>query len=193
MNGCNGRLLVFVFVAAVQLAVPAWMLIGRERTLREGQVFKFRTLPVDPSDAFRGRYVWLSLEPQTVKVQETGSWRYNQKAFAVLGTDTNGFAVVKRLSTTRPVSEPAVPIRVQWPDTEKRAIHIQWTGLDRYYMDETAAPRAESEYWKHSNRTNRTCYVAVRVRGADAIVEELYIEGQPVRAWLRGHPEKADK
>ena len=55
MNKRNGILLGLVVVAAAQLAVPAWMIAGRELTLREGQVFKFRTRPVDPADAFRGR------------------------------------------------------------------------------------------------------------------------------------------
>ena len=47
----------FALVAVAQLTVPAWMIVSHERTLLTGKVFKFRTAPVDPYDAFRGRYV----------------------------------------------------------------------------------------------------------------------------------------
>ena len=186
------KLLLFSFAAVVaaQLAVPAWMIIDRERTLRYGQVFKFRTRPVDPADAFRGRYVWLGLEPQAVKVPADSHWLYNQKAFAVLGADTNGFAVVKRLERCKPLNEPAVPVRTRWFDDKKGEANLDWSVLDHYYMEEGKAPGAEAAYWRHSNLTNRTCHVTVRVLGASAVIEDLFIEGQPVHEWLRKHPAK---
>jgi len=189
MNKRNLILLGFVIVAAAQLAVPAWMIIEREWTLREGQVFKFKTRPVDPVDAFRGRYVWLSLEPDTAKVPDAMQWSYDQKAFAVLGTGTDGFAIVKSLDRVRPVNEPAVLVR-WWGHAEKGEVHINWPGLDRYYMTEGKAPAAETAYRDHSRRTNQTCHVTVRVRGTVAVIENLFVEGQPVNVWLRDHKGK---
>ena len=58
------RLLVFALVGFAQLAVPASLIWKRERTLRQGHVWKFRTAPVDPVDAFRGRYVALEFEAE---------------------------------------------------------------------------------------------------------------------------------
>ena len=190
MGKRNLILLGFAAAVAAQLAVPAWMIVERERTLRYGQVFKFRTRPVDPVDAFRGRYVWLSLEPQTVKVPGGSHWVYNQKAFAVLGTDTNGFVAVKRLERVKPPNEPAVPVRARWFNDKKGEANLDWPGLDRYYMEEGKAPGAEEAYRRHTSRTNQTCHVTVRVLGASAVIEELFIEGQPIRDWLRKHPEK---
>lgn len=179
-------LLGFGVVVAAQLAVPASMIIGRERTLREGQVFKFRTQPVDPADAFRGRYVLLRLEPGVVEVPRAEEWPYRRKAFAVLGTDTNGFAVVTRLERKQPAGEPAARVRTLWHERNDR-LHINWIGLDRYYMTEEKAPAAEAAYWSHNTRTNRACHVAVRVRGGDAVIEDLFIDDQPIRDWLREH------
>ena len=190
MRKRNLILLGFAAVVAAQLAVPAWMIIEREQTLRKGFVFKFKTRPFDPVDAFRGRYVRMRLEPEMAKVPDAGQWRYRQKAFAVLGTDTNGFAVVKRLERAAPGDEPAVPVHTSWFDEKKREVHLEWSGLDRYYMEENRAPDAEAAYARHSIRTNRTCHVTVRVRGAHAVVENLFIEDQPIRAWLREHPAK---
>lgn len=178
----------FAIVIAVQLAVPAWMIIERELTLREGQVFKFKTRPIDPADAFRGRYVWLGLEPDRVKVPDADQWHYDTPAFAVLGTNTAGFAIVQRLEHVRPAQVAAVPVRVRYPDMRQGEVTILWPGLDRYYMTEEKAPAAEAAYRGHSVRTNQTCHVTVRVRNGCAAIEELFIEGQPIGDWLKQHP-----
>jgi uncharacterized membrane-anchored protein len=185
MSNRNLMLIVFSVAVAAQLAVPAWMIAGRERTMREGKTFKFRTRPVDPVDAFRGRYVWLSLEPGSVKVQDADKWMANQKAYAVLGTDSNGFAVVNRLDRAMPAGEPAVKVRVRWPNIQQKEVRVDWPGLDRYYMTEKKAPAAERAYWQHNVRTNRTCHVTVRVSGNDAVIENLFIEEKPVSDWLK--------
>ena len=51
------RLIIFLVVALAQISVPASMIWKRQRTLREGRLWKFRTAPVDPVDAMRGRYL----------------------------------------------------------------------------------------------------------------------------------------
>ena len=190
MTKRNLILLGFVIVAVVQLAVPAWMIIEREQTLREGAVFKFKTRPVDPADAFRGRYVLLSLEPDTVAVTNVDMWRRDQKAFAVLGTGADGFATVKRLERTPPVGELALQVRAMWPDHSTSRVHINWQGLDRYYMTEAKAPEAETAYRDHNRRTNQTCAITVRVRGSVGVIENLYIADQPIQEWLKDHKGK---
>ncbi len=190
MNKRNLLLLGFAVVVAAQLAVPAWLIIEREWTLREGQVFKFKTRPVDPADAFRGRYVWLGLEPTEVKVPDVNQWHYGQKAFAVLGTDSNGFAVVERLEREAPAGQPVVLVHAGWADSKKGELHLTWPGLDRFYMTERKAPAAEAAYRAHSLRTNQACHVTVRVRGRCAVIENLFIENQPIHAWLQEHKGK---
>ena len=185
MNKRNLLLLGFAVVVAAQLAVPAWLIVEREWTLREGRVVKFRTRPVDPADAFRGRYVWLGLEPAAVKVPDANLWSSGQKGYAVLGTDTNGFATVERLEREAPAGVVAVPVHVSWPDLKQGELHLEWTGLDRFYMTEEKAPAAEEAYRAHSRRTNQTCHVTVRIRGTCAVIENLYIDNQPILEWLR--------
>jgi uncharacterized membrane-anchored protein len=187
MNKRNLLLLGFAVVVAAQLAVPAWLIIEREWTLRDGQVFKFKTRPIDPADAFRGRYVWLGLEPDRVKMPNANQWLYDQKAFAVLAADSNGFALVTRLEHERPAGATAVPVRTRWSDTNGN-VFISWPGLDRFYMTEKKAPNAENAYREHNRGTNRTCHVTVRVLGTRAVLENLYIEDQPIQAWLKAHP-----
>lgn len=54
---------------AGQLLVLAWMAGEREWILRTGQVVYLRTAPVDPRDLFRGDYVALQYDINTVPVQ----------------------------------------------------------------------------------------------------------------------------
>lgn len=184
MNKRNWILFGFAIVAVTQLAVPAWMICEREWTLRQGQLFKFKTQPVDPADAFRGRYIWLRLEPESVAMRSGNDWGANQKAYAVLGTDTNSFAAVLRLEKNAPADRPALPVRISWCDAKQGKAYIRWN-LDRYYMTEDQAPAAERAYREHSRRTNQTCFVTVRVRGQSAVIENLFIANQPIREFLK--------
>lgn len=61
---------VFVPLAvAAQVLVLAWMAGEREWILRTGQVVFLRTAPLDPRDLFRGDYVALQYEINTVRVE----------------------------------------------------------------------------------------------------------------------------
>ena len=53
---------LFGIVCFVQVGVIASQIISYERVLKEGEVFYFKVLPLDPYDPFRGRYVTLRFE-----------------------------------------------------------------------------------------------------------------------------------
>jgi uncharacterized membrane-anchored protein len=189
MNRKAILLLVLGVAAAAQLAVPGWMIRQHERTLAEGRLFKFRTQPVDPADAFRGRYVWVRLQPDSVKVPNASRRETGQKAYAVLGVASDGFATVERLEAAPPANAAAVAVRLGWTDSREGVVHFSWP-LDRYYMEETKAPAAEAAYRGHNVRTNQVCYVTVRVRGDNAVLENLFIAGKPIREFLQTSAEE---
>ena len=62
----------------------------RESVLHHGRVFKFQTAPVDPVDAFRGRYVALSFQAEHRSRERSLS--AGTPLWAVLTEDDNGFA-----------------------------------------------------------------------------------------------------
>lgn len=177
-------LVAFAAMAVIQLSVPAWVLVRRELTLRNGRQFNFRTQPVDPADVFRGRYVQLRLEPDSVLVPDAGKWEYNQRAYAVLAVDSNGYAVVTGLRRDRPTDVESIMVRIGWHDVRVGEVRINWP-MDRYYMEEGKAPAAETAYREHSSRTNRNCHAAVMVLGANAVIAELYIDGRPIKEYLK--------
>lgn len=171
----------FALMAATQLAVPAWMIVDHERTLRTGEVFKFRTAPVDPSDAFRGRYVWLRIEQNSLPIPSGVQWKSGQEVFATIETDTNGFSRLGELRATRPDGWPYLTVRIQQIYGQTAYLQVP---LDRYYMDESLAPAAEKAYWNHSRATNRTAYITVRVRAGNGVIENLWIDGVPIHEFV---------
>jgi hypothetical protein len=110
----------------------------------------------------------------------------NQKVYAQLAEDEQGFARIVNVTANRPSGEAYVQCRVN--SLTDSLVFLQFP-FDRYYMDEQAAPAAEAAYREHSRREVRDVYVTVRVKDGDAVLEELYIEGMPIREFLRRKPE----
>jgi uncharacterized membrane-anchored protein len=176
-------LLVFASVALAQLSVPAWLIWTRTETLTKGKVWKFRTAPVDPLDAVRGRYVTLSFKaeqvPQAIRLPPSES------AYAVLKEGASGFAEIERLSTTPLRGDNVMKVRPgSWWDG---AQHVDFP-LDRYWVNEKSAPEAERAYAENSRKQKDNVYVTVRVHNGDAAIEQLFIDDQPLPEYLRSHP-----
>ncbi|MBI4558538.1 MAG: GDYXXLXY domain-containing protein [Candidatus Hydrogenedentes bacterium] len=175
---------VFLAMVAAQIAVPWSMIAKHEATLRTGAVYKFRTQPVDPADAFRGRYVWLQVEASSAPLQRGQTFGDGQKVFAVLATDEQGFAKFSRVSGTRPSSGDYVATKVTYINTSELTVGLQLP-LDRYYLEESLAPEAERAYREHSRVGQRDTYITVRVRDGYAVIEELYVNDSPIKDFVR--------
>ncbi len=175
------RLTLFAAVAAAQLAVPAWMIADREITLRQGQAVRFKCKPVDPYDAFRGRFVALGIESDTVAWTGRQMLSWGQPVYALLAEGPGGFTEVSGISLTRPKEGLAIQAKVGRTVPGKIMLSFPF---DRYYMDEYDAPEAERAY-ERSDRTEKSAYITVRVRGTKSVLEELYIADMPVREYLR--------
>jgi len=175
------RLSFFAVLVIAQLAVPAWMIVSREWTLRQGNTFKFHTAPVDPYDPFRGRYVALRLEPDEARAPVETQLDYNQRMVAVLETDAEGYAKVSELRLEPPPEGDFIRVHA-WP-RDATMVGIHWP-FDRYYMDERLAPEAEKAYRDHNLREERNAHVTVRVRSGNAVLEDLFIENVPVREYV---------
>lgn len=171
------RLIVFVLVAFAQLAVPGSLVWKREQTLGRGTVWKFRTAPVDPVDAFRGRYVALRFEAETQEISPPADANSGDMVFVTLKTNAEGFAEIYRVFATKPVGD----------DFIEAELHGKTISLpfDKYWVTERDAPAAETAYRNLSRRGNQNAYVTVRVFRGDAAIEQLYLDNQPLGDYLR--------
>ena len=178
------RLLIFALVALAQLSVPGWLVWMRTQTLTKGRVWKFRTAPVDPLDAIRGRYVALSFKAE--QVPQANPLPLSSSAYALLREGASGFVEVERLSTTPLTGDNVMKVKPRgWYDGSQRVDFP----MDRYWMNEKSAPEAERAYRAaNSGKEKENAYVTVRVHNGDAAIEELFIDDQPLPEYLRSHP-----
>jgi uncharacterized membrane-anchored protein len=178
----------FLVLALVQLAAPAWMILGRERILAHGAQFKFRTAPVDPYDAFRGRYVALGLMPTAGLIAPGEKVRHGQRVCITLGEDAQGFATIESVSAQPPRDGiPWLYALVQYVSGVQATLELPF---GRYYMEESQAPQAERAYRAASRRGVQEAWVTVRVLEGESALEELYVNGQPIRAWIKANPQQ---
>lgn len=176
------RLIVFILVACTQLAVPASMIWEREKTLRQGHVWKFRTAPVDPVDAFRGRYIALQFEVETQPITPPPDARYGETVFVTLRADAEGFAMIDQVLSAPPEGDGFIEAQLQGT-----AVSLPF---DVYWVNERDASAAESAYRAQSTGEKRNAFVMVRVLKGIAALEQLYLDGMPLGEYLRTSPVK---
>jgi uncharacterized membrane-anchored protein len=171
------RLIILVLVACAQLAVPGALIWKREHTLRQGNVWKFRTAPVDPVDVFRGRYVALHFDVETQEISPPPN--SNDKVFVTLKANAEGFAEINQVFATKPAGDDFIEAQLSG-----KMVSLPF---DKYWVTEGDAPAAETAYQNLSRRGNQNAYVSVRVFRGDAAIEQLYLGNQPLGDYLRAN------
>ena len=172
----NLRLLILISLGIIQLAVPGFMIYRQEQILHRGHEFKFKTAPVDPYDAFRGRYVALQFDV-TSNDKHPNFPPQTRQIWVRFETDPQGFAKITEESA-KPLTGDDVLLaslrydRLQLP-------------FDRYYMDENKAPKADIAYRNNSRSDSKNAYVTVRLLNGQGAIEELYIDDKSITEYLR--------
>lgn len=168
---------LFICAVVIQIITPVSMIVKREIILRSGEQFKFKTRPVDPFDAFRGRYVALSVEAANLPRPKGAVFQHGQKVYASIAVDEQGFAKFSDAVPSRPKSGPYILAKVRYPSGSILTLELPF---DRYYMEEKSAPRAEKIYREYSSRDKQDAYILVRVKNGAAVVEGLYVGGRRI-------------
>ena len=154
---------VLIITIFVQILIPSYMIWGKYDVLKNGEEVKIKVAPIDPYDAFRGRYVSLWYDYDLGYEQRHGK-------YGILEIDEEGFASVKKVEKEQP--KAGLYLISQSEDY----FHIP---LDRYYMEETLAPKAE-EMISGENEA----YVTIKIKGDKSVLSGLYIDGKPVEEIL---------
>ena len=178
MRKHNYPLVILCVLFLFQLAVPVYMITNREITLKHGTSFKFQTTPVDPYDAFKGKYVALSIKENTIALPKNLKVTRNQNVYVSIIEDEQGFAKVSGLSLACPKHNEFVKAKVRYVTGNNVQLDFPF---DRYYLDEFAAPEAEKVYRKFNRRgAKKEAYITVKVRKGNAVIEGLFLDGRPV-------------
>lgn len=173
----NKKFLLPAFAAMVllQLFIPAKMIFDKEQVLNTGDLFKFRTAPVDPNDPFRGKYVALNFADNTFQYTKEEDWYNSDLVYVTLSTDSAGFAIIKNVSKQIPENETYLTATVQSVQPSEQQLVIQYP-FDRYYVEESKAPEIEKKYLEAFQDSSKVAYALVAVRDGDAVLKDLVVD-----------------
>jgi len=163
---------VFSCLVLLQIATPLSMIIKREIVLKDGVSFRFKTQPIDPYDAFRGRYVALRVEASRIQRPLSFETEYGKQVYAQIAVDKDGFAKISGVTVRKPDKGSYLPARVLYSSAKDTTLDLS---IDRYYMEEKSAPRAEHLYRKYSAQNKKEAYIEVKIKDGFVVIEGLYI------------------
>ena len=96
--------------------------------------------------------------------------------------DENGYAKMSQITTQKPKGPAFLTAKVSYLSGNKVFLNLP---IDRYYMEEKAAPQAEQIYRKHSGRDKQDAYVVVKIKDGFTVIEGLYVGGQRIEEVLK--------
>lgn len=177
----------FIALCILYMAVPASMIWKQESVLRQGALYRFRLQPVDPADAFRGRYLDLNFSlpvfPESDSTLEAG-----RKMFIALGKDSAGYAIFESMHREPPQGRDYIAMPLGYVFNGQAFIHDIPGEMRRYYLNEKIAPLADKWYLELLSRTEREeadVSLDLRVHKGRALIEQVYFEGIPVEEYIR--------
>ena len=139
-------IIAFVCTVLVQLAFPLKMIFDRELILLRGETFLMKIEPIDPYDAFRGRYVSINYTNVTAPIpwsMQQEHYKFDHDLFIPLKKAANGEAIYQEAREIRP-TDTDIYLRVT-PEGPTVDYETVWIDIPdkRYYMNEYKAPIAD--------------------------------------------------
>ena len=174
-------LLIFIIVAMLQVLLLLSIIVRKENILRTGTRIKIKVQPVDPYDAFRGRYIALDVSYR-IPESDKNEYHRGQKVYALLEIDNEGFASIKGVAPKKPQSQLYFKTFVQRVNGR---IALPY---DRYYIEDSKALEAEKAYKR--SRESSSAYISVKIKYGSAVLEELYLKNIPVLEFLDKESQK---
>ncbi len=179
-------LVLFILIALVQLYVPAKMIINRESILASGKEYKFRTVPIDPNDPFRGKYIVLNYKENTAAVSSPKEWHNNEEIYVLLFVNTEGYVVVRGITKEKPENAAFVKANISYVNAGEKSVVIDYP-FNRFYMEESKAYEAEKEYNRAQRDTRHVTYGLVNIKDGEAVLKDVMIGGKSVRDLKAGN------
>jgi hypothetical protein len=180
------RLILFLVLAAAQIAVPAYMIARHENTLTSGERYLFLCSEIL---AFHDRYVILRFLHDDALPGDR-AFHPGETAYVQLLPGEDGFARPGRLSARAPGEGAYLRVRIGRGGAPAGSTAEVILPFDRYFMKESRAREVVAAYRKPGEEAESRprVHAAVRVSGGYAVIEELYIEGVEVGEWLERNP-----
>ncbi len=171
----------FVLMCLVQLYVPMKMVLDSKDILESGAVYKFKTVPVDPTDPLRGKYIALSYAEQQFEVDNEKEWTTGEAIKVYPAVDEMGFAYIASISkTARPSNDAFFDATIDYISNDGSNIARIRFPFDRYYLEESKAEEAEKLYRKLMIEGRQDTYALVMIKGGAALLKNVMVDEVPI-------------
>ena len=181
----NKKILFFGFILLVltQLYVPANMILSKEDILRTGKEYKFKTAPIDPSDPFRGKYITLRYEENSIIVEGDNKWVQGETIYVLFSSDSLGFAKIKSIASDKPKDRTDfLKMKAGYVTTGTGVAEVDIDyPFDRYYLEESKAEEAELAYNESQSDTVQASYALVSIKNGEAVLKDVMIGNVSVK------------
>ena len=165
-----------------QWFVPFNMIMQQEHILKEGTPFKFKTQPIDPNDPFRGKFVVLNYKANRFEIADDAQWVRGEPVFVKIQNDDAGFAEISGLEKVEPIDDnhyvKATINRVWGKNPVQVSISYPF---ERFYMEESKAPKAEAMFRDLWRDSSATVYGLVVVHQGSAALEDVLVDGVSIK------------
>lgn len=180
---------VFLLVCLVQWLIPSQIIWKKEKVLARGRLYKFRTAPIDPVDPFRGRYIILNFAAGQFTQRGKKTVDIGDKVYAVFGNDPRGFARIDSLSMNKPINADYIKTTVDYIRAyEDSSVIFVTLPFNKFYMEESKAPEAETIYGNRSRDTTQSAYALVSVFEGDAVVKNVFVNDTSISEIISRQP-----
>ena len=171
-------LIAFACMVLVQLAFPLKMILGREVSLLQGETFLMKVKPLDPYDAFRGRYVTISYEDDEVPLsQEYDTIEEGKELYVTVKKDGQDRLVYDQVSSYPPTDTDSY---LKGKTVSYGSTYAEnWIKIDfpnRYYMNENKAPLAETLL--------NEAYAEVVIYKGEVVLKGIQVKGMPIEKYI---------
>ena len=177
----------FALMVAAQFYVPLRMIFSSEKIINSDQVYKFKTVPRDPVDPFRGKYITLryAVEREAYSIDTLSiNTQYNQPLFAFLKLDEDGFALIDTVLVDDSYSHDYIIIDDYNIYGSQMYINLPF---DKFFMNEYKAKPAEDAVRALRSDTSKTVYGLVHVLEGKSILKDVMINDVSIRDYVELH------
>lgn len=175
-------LLLLVATFLLQWFVPFNMIMQQENILQAGTPFKFKTIPIDPNDPFRGKFVVLNFVANSFEVQNGQQWSRGEPVFVKIQNDAEGYAEIASLEKIAPIDDAQyvkAEVRRVW-GKDPVTVQVRYP-FERFYMKESKAPKAEAMFRDLWRDSSTTVYGLVVINEGRAALEDVLVDGVSIR------------
>ena len=176
----------FFLTVLLQWSIPVQMIWSAVKISNDGILYKFKTVPVDPGDPFRGKYITLNFGETHLKIPTDRKLSSGQNVYVSFSTDQFGFAKIEMIGEAKPqrLDYLATTINFITEHNDSATVHINYP-FSRFYLDEYDAPAAENIYLESAADPRQTTYALVRILNGSAVIKDVFVNDSSIKEMIR--------